>query len=113
MNNTPDTFTSAAEQDMSETRQAFLTGERAEFFAHDRRYVDTIFDDGESPLKHAHDIELSARIMSDRTGRPVAAKIFSASAPADRTADGKAAESLDAALASVLRQMVNWTAAAI
>lgn len=58
MNNTPDTFTSAAEQDMSETRQAFLTGERAEFFAHDRRYVDTIFDDGESPLKHAHDIEL-------------------------------------------------------
>lgn len=32
MNNTPDTFTSAAEQDMSETRQAFLTGERAEFF---------------------------------------------------------------------------------
>ena len=43
---------------MSETRQAFLTGERAEFFAHDRRYVDTIFDDGESPLKHAHDIEL-------------------------------------------------------
>ena len=58
VNNTPDTFTSAAEQDMSETRQAFLTGERAEFFAHDRRYVDTIFDDGESPLKHAHDIEL-------------------------------------------------------
>ena len=56
MNNTPDTFTSAAEQYMSETRQAFLTGERAEFFAHDRRYVDTIFDDGESPLKHAHDI---------------------------------------------------------
>lgn len=48
VNNTPDTFTSAAEQDMSETRQAFLTGERAEFFAHDRRYVDTIFDDGES-----------------------------------------------------------------
>ena len=32
VNNTPDTFTSAAEQDMSETRQAFLTGERAEFF---------------------------------------------------------------------------------
>ena len=27
VNNTPDTFTSAAEQDMSETRQAFLTGE--------------------------------------------------------------------------------------
>ncbi|MFT4097999.1 MAG: ABC-type transport auxiliary lipoprotein family protein [Rhodoblastus sp.] len=58
-------------------------------------------------------IELSARIMSDRTGRPVAAKVFSGNAPADRTADGKAAEALDAALMGVLRQMVAWTAAAI
>ena len=58
-------------------------------------------------------IELSARIVSDRTGRPVAAKVFSATAPADRTADGKAVEALDAALADVLRQMVSWTAAAV
>ena len=58
-------------------------------------------------------IDLSARIVSDRTGRPVAAKAFSATAPADRTADGKAAEALDAALASLLGQMVRWTAAAI
>lgn len=58
-------------------------------------------------------IEMSARIVSDRTGRPVAARIFSASAPADGAADGKAAQALDAALASVLRQMVTWTAAAI
>ncbi len=58
-------------------------------------------------------IELAARIMSDRTGRPVAAKVFGATAPAERTADGKAAEALDAALAVVLRQMVSWTAAAI
>ncbi len=58
-------------------------------------------------------IELSARIMSDRTGRPIAAKAFSATAPAERTADGKAAEALDAALASVLRQMVSWTATTI
>ena len=58
-------------------------------------------------------IELSARIMSDRTGKPVAAKVFSATAPADRTADGKAAEALDAALAGVLGQMVRWTAAAV
>jgi hypothetical protein len=35
-------------------------------------------------------IEMSARIVSDRTGRPVAAKVFSATTPADRTADGKA-----------------------
>lgn len=58
-------------------------------------------------------IELSARIVSDRTGRPIAAKVFSATAPAERTADGKAAEALDAALTSVLRQMVGWTVATI
>lgn len=58
-------------------------------------------------------IELSARIVSDSTGRPVAAKMFSATAPAERTADGKAAEALDAALANVLGQMVRWTAAAV
>ena len=41
-----------------EVRQARLTGERAEFFAHDTVYVDTIFADGESPLKHARNVEL-------------------------------------------------------
>ena len=54
------TLESNADQDIPETRQALLTGERAEFFAHDRHYVDTIFDDGESPLKHAHAIELES-----------------------------------------------------
>ena len=34
--------------------------ERAEFQASGKRYIDTIFDDGESPLKHAHDIELKS-----------------------------------------------------
>ena len=58
-------------------------------------------------------IELSARIVSDGAGRPVAASIFSATTPADRTADGKAAQALDATLANVLRQMVTWTARAI
>lgn len=44
--------------DVVEVRQALLTGERAEFFARDRRYVNTVFDDGESPLKHARGVEL-------------------------------------------------------
>ena len=44
--------------DAVEVRQALLTGERAEFFARDRRYVDTVFDDGESPLKHARGVGL-------------------------------------------------------
>lgn len=58
-------------------------------------------------------IELSVRLVSDRTGRPVAARSFSSTTPTDRTADGKAAEALDATLANVLRQMVDWTAKAI
>ena len=41
-----------------ELRQAFLTGERALFQGEDLRIVDTIFDDGESPLKHSRNIEL-------------------------------------------------------
>ncbi|WP_338023133.1 DUF3737 family protein [Bifidobacterium miconis] len=43
---------------MAEVRQRRLVGERAEFFAHDRRYVDCLFAEGESPLKHAHDVEV-------------------------------------------------------
>ena len=58
--NIPKTLESNADQDIPEIRQALLTGERAEFFAHDRHYVDTIFDDGESPLKHAHDVMLES-----------------------------------------------------
>lgn len=39
--------------------QGFLTGERAAFAADGVTYVDTIFADGESPLKHASNITLS------------------------------------------------------
>lgn len=38
--------------------QGYLTGERAEFAADGVTYTNTIFADGESPLKHAHDITL-------------------------------------------------------
>ena len=41
-----------------EIRQGYLTGERALFGSENLRVVDTIFDDGESPLKESHDIEL-------------------------------------------------------
>ena len=58
LNSIQDTTDTSDTDGMVEVRQAFLTGERAEFFARNRRYVDTIFDDGESPLKHARDIEL-------------------------------------------------------
>lgn len=42
----------------TEIRQAYLTGERALFAGEYLRVIDTIFDDGESPLKESHDIEL-------------------------------------------------------
>ena len=62
-NDAPDTAVSSNEirsthQDARIIQQARLTGERAEFFAHDLTYVDTIFADGESPLKHARNITL-------------------------------------------------------
>ena len=41
-----------------EIRQKFLTGERALFQGKDLKIYDTIFDDGESPLKESNNIEL-------------------------------------------------------
>ncbi|MDE6677545.1 MAG: DUF3737 family protein [Ruminococcus sp.] len=43
---------------MKEIHQKFLTGERALFQTTDMKIYDTIFDDGESPLKHSRNIEL-------------------------------------------------------
>ncbi len=45
-------------KEKTEIRQQFLTGERALFQGADLKIYDTIFDDGESPLKESHDIEL-------------------------------------------------------
>lgn len=44
--------------DIKEIRQEFLTGERALFQGEFLRIYDTIFADGESPLKESHDIAL-------------------------------------------------------
>ena len=43
---------------MKKINQQLLTGERALYQAHDLYITDTIFDDGESPLKHSKNIEL-------------------------------------------------------
>ena len=43
---------------MKEIRQEYLTGERALFKGENLKIYDTIFADGESPLKESHDIEL-------------------------------------------------------
>ncbi len=44
-------------------RQEFLTGERALFNRQDLYIVDTIFDDGESPLKECRNIELEGSMF--------------------------------------------------
>lgn len=54
---------------MVEIRLAFLIGERAGLFVRNRRYVDAIFADGESPLKHARDIGLAAVMIPDLVPR--------------------------------------------
>ena len=41
-----------------EIRRQFLKGERVLFQGRDLKIYDTIFDDGESPLKESQDIEL-------------------------------------------------------
>lgn len=43
---------------MEKINQSYLTGERALFKARDLYITDTIFDDGESPLKESRNIEL-------------------------------------------------------
>ena len=47
----------------SEIMQEFLTGERALFQGENLRIVDTIFDDGESPLKESRNIELTGSMF--------------------------------------------------
>jgi len=39
------------------------TGERAGFAWHDADIVDTVFADGESPLKHSHDLDISHSVF--------------------------------------------------
>ncbi len=58
-------------------------------------------------------VEIAVRLLADRSGRPLAGKIFAASAPAPKTADGAAALALDAALADAMRRIVAWTSGAI
>ena len=44
---------------MKEIHDGFFTGERALFRGADLRIYDSVFDDGESPLKHSRNVELT------------------------------------------------------
>ncbi len=46
-----------------EIKQKILTGERALFMAHDLQISDSIFTDGESPLKESHDIDVNGSMF--------------------------------------------------
>ena len=57
---------------MSERKQIhqeFLTGERALIASNDLDIYDTIFDDGESPLKESHGISLTGCFYRWKYGR--------------------------------------------
>lgn len=43
---------------MKEFKQEHFTGERAEYFADGVKYIDSVFSDGESHLKHAKNLEI-------------------------------------------------------
>ncbi len=54
--------------------------------------------------------EMTARLVAEDGGRPVAAKIFSASEPVGEIAGAAPAMALDGALADVLTRMIPWAA---
>lgn len=49
-----------------EIRQEYLTGERALFQGENLKIYDSIFADGESPLKESHDIELEGCMFKQK-----------------------------------------------
>jgi cholesterol transport system auxiliary component len=58
-------------------------------------------------------VEIAARIVSEASGRVIAAQIFSAKVPAQVKEQGAPAAALDQALAEVMRAIVRWTATKI
>ena len=58
-------------------------------------------------------VELSVKLVSDRSGRIRAARLFTAAVPAPSKGPAAMTAALDRALADVLRQTVAWTAAQI
>jgi cholesterol transport system auxiliary component len=53
-------------------------------------------------------VEISAKIIQDRTGRIVAARVFSSRVPVGTVDAANAAPALDQALSSVLLEIVRW-----
>jgi cholesterol transport system auxiliary component len=58
-------------------------------------------------------VEISVKIVNDKAGRIVAGKVFRATAPIGAINGAEAARGLDAALAKVLVELVDWTTSRI
>lgn len=58
-------------------------------------------------------VEISARLVVERTGRIAAARIFLARAPGSASGGATAAAALDQALGQALREIVAWAAASL
>jgi cholesterol transport system auxiliary component len=54
-------------------------------------------------------VEIYAKLLNDRNGRVLAAKLFSANVPVEGNSAGAVVASLDTALSQVLVEMVQWT----
>ncbi|MEX0752077.1 MAG: ABC-type transport auxiliary lipoprotein family protein [Xanthobacteraceae bacterium] len=60
------------------------------------------------PAGPAAEVEIAAKIVGDRSGRIVAARIFHAAVPASATQGSAAVAALDAAFAQVATDLVLW-----
>jgi cholesterol transport system auxiliary component len=58
-------------------------------------------------------VEIYAKVLNDRNGRIVAAKLFEASMPVQADSAGAVVNALDAALNQVLVELVTWTLARV
>jgi cholesterol transport system auxiliary component len=56
-------------------------------------------------------VEISAKLVADRTGRIVNARVFTARVPVGTVDAATAAQALDRALSTVLRDVVRWASA--
>jgi cholesterol transport system auxiliary component len=55
------------------------------------------------------EIEISVKLMNDKTGRILAAEIFGGQVPASGATSAQAIPAIEAALGGVLTNIVNWT----
>ena len=98
-------------QSFENTRAAKLVGRPGDRLAADRT-LETEIRAFEIDVKGGLAVvEITAKILDDRSGRIVSSQVFSVRAPAAGTGGAAASGALDAALGQVMRAIAVWTAA--